>query len=150
MKTIKERFDSKFIPEPNTGCWIWTTAFNLLGYGMFSINNKNDHAHRVSYKLYVGPIPKGLNVCHTCDNRWCVNPDHLFLGTAYDNVMDKVNKGRCPSGENHKNSKLNYSKVKEIREMYSNGYKQNHIAKFFSISTATINQIVSNKTWKNI
>ena len=75
-------------------CWEWTAAKNEKGYGVFGIGKETDKAHRISYRLLVSEIPQGLFVCHKCDNPKCVNPDHLFLGTAQDNVKDMILKKR--------------------------------------------------------
>lgn len=95
----KERFMQYVSPEPNTGCWLWTGALSKDGYGNFNLRRKTVRAHRLSYELFVKPIPTdvayhGICVCHKCDVRSCVNPDHLFLGTQLDNVLDMVEKGR--------------------------------------------------------
>jgi hypothetical protein len=89
------RFQEKFIPEPNSGCWLWMGAVVPDGYGSFGISTKQTmKAHRVSWLLYRGAIPPQTHVLHHCDTRCCVNPDHLFLGDNAANVADRVAKGR--------------------------------------------------------
>lgn len=88
-----ERFEEKI--EKIDSCWIWVGAFFKSGYGRFSFGKKKVRAHRFSYELYIGKIPKGIYVLHRCDNPCCVNPLHLFLGTHLDNMMDMESKGRA-------------------------------------------------------
>ena len=92
----KRRFESKYIPEPNSGCWLWTGSLVGWGYGRFASKHRTN-AHRMSYMIYCEPIPDNMLVCHKCDVPSCVNPDHLFLGTTIDNINDKVRKGRARS-----------------------------------------------------
>jgi hypothetical protein len=97
---VRERFDRNFAQQPR-GCWEWTGRRNLQGYGNFSINSRKVAAHRVAWTLANGPIPAGMHVCHHCDNPPCVRPDHLFLGTAADNIRDRNVKGHTARGERH-------------------------------------------------
>jgi len=90
--TIMKRFFDKV--EKTESCWLWIAGGRGKGYGSFKINGKSIDAHRVSYELHNGEIPKEMHVCHTCDNTKCVNPDHLFLGSPKDNWQDGFNKGR--------------------------------------------------------
>jgi hypothetical protein len=94
-KSIQERFEAKWTPEPNSGCWLWISGGNKFQYGKLYFNGRNEMATRVSWFLKYGQLPSPeLQVCHKCDTPACVNPDHLFLGTMSDNQMDCVLKGR--------------------------------------------------------
>lgn len=93
---VAERFFAKIERIPGVDCWIWKGMQTSFGYGtLWKVRGKSFYlAHRLSYELHKGPIPKGLFVCHTCDTPYCVNPEHLWLGTAADNSRDMNNKGR--------------------------------------------------------
>ena len=98
-KPLIERFAVKYIPEPNSGCWLWLGARDPRGYGRLSaVTWGQSLAHRVSYELHVGTVPAGLFVCHHCDIPPCVNPEHLFVGTQIDNMVDLARKGKHPLG----------------------------------------------------
>lgn len=89
-----ERFEELFIPEPNSGCWLWLNALNEDGYGHMKVGNKTYLSHRLSHELFVGPVPDDKCVMHECDTPSCVNPGHLKIGTWGDNNTDRHNKGR--------------------------------------------------------
>jgi hypothetical protein len=89
---IREFFDSHLDKSGN--CWLWTGSINTYGYGTIAVNGKNKMVHRYAYEILKGEIQEGLFVCHKCDVRNCVNPEHLFLGTANDNNQDMISKGR--------------------------------------------------------
>lgn len=144
MKSIKERLDKFAMPEPNTGCWLWTGSLRSTGYGQINIKGRNSKAHRLSYEEYVGPIPNGFFVCHTCDNRLCINPEHLFVGTHRQNQEDMAIKLRQGC------AKLNPEKVKKIRKLFTSGVKIALLAKSYDIDRKTIRSAIQNKTWKHV
>ena len=96
VRSLQERFESFYIPEPNSGCWLWEGRVDRRGYGRLKeIGRKFLAAHRLSWTLHRSEIPPGMYVLHKCDTPLCVNPDHLFLGTHLDNMRDMVQKGRA-------------------------------------------------------
>ena len=149
--SIQERFDAKWMPEPYSGCWLWTDHDNGNGYGQIQINHSMCVAHRLSWTLHYGPIPKGLKVLHRCDTPSCVNPSHLFLGTQQDNMLDGVRKKRVKppalKGERHGQSKLLDSQISTIRK---DGRTQSKIAADYGISQTLISQIKLRKIWRHI
>jgi hypothetical protein len=136
--------------NPETGCIEWQGKLNAAGYGMYYELGETYIASRLSYELTYGPIHKGLHVCHRCDNRRCINPNHLFVGTPKENTDDAIRKGRrnTQQGERNGNAKLNWEKVREIRAKLRIGIKPNEIAKLYAVSTSCIENILYNNTWK--
>lgn len=131
-KDFKTVFKNKFKKQPN-GCWLWTRKENGHGYGQIYFRGKNYGAHRLSYILNKGKIESSeLYVCHTCDNPLCINPDHLWLGTNHDNMIDMMKKGRGGI------SKLTEENKEEINKLYQGGYSIEDLAVKFNNSKGVI------------
>lgn len=141
------RFEAKFRRGSPRRCWKWRGSTKPNGYGSFYDGTKVDYSHRVSYRLYSGEIPSGLCVLHKCDNRLCVNPAHLFLGTKKDNASDKVSKGRQRAGAKHPMAKLSKAQVSNIRRLLRGQTSQRVIAELFSISQQQVSKIKTKKRW---
>lgn len=148
-ETLEERF-LKYVKKTDA-CWLWTGNKSHNGYGQIEINGKCCRAHRVSYQLYRGETPNNLQVCHSCDIKSCVNPEHLFLGTAKENIKDKVTKNRQAKGNNVAGSKLNSQQVLEIRNKYIPfQYTTSMLAEEYGISRATVHRIAMKKIWRHV
>jgi hypothetical protein len=141
----KKIFESNF--EKQNGCWEWKGRINDGGYGRIGTKKL---AHRESYQYTYGKIPKGKQVCHTCDNRKCVNPAHLFLGSIKDNMADKVQKNRQAKGSQIGTSKLTEEIVLEIRKMRISGKEYQEIADKFNIGWDLVRCICKDKVWKHV
>jgi hypothetical protein len=166
LPDARAKLEARFwIKVEKTGdCWNWVAARDNRGYGKFGIAGVGSRdAHRVSFELANGPIPKGICVCHSCDNPSCVNPAHLFLGTQADNVADMTRKKRgtigpkstalrfpekLPRGAANVSTKLMPEQVCAIRKQREQGQSLNQIARTFEVSAATVRQIVNRQTWK--
>ena len=107
-------------------------------------------AHRLSWEMAYGSIPEGMCVCHRCDVRNCVNPEHLFLGTRADNNRDMVAKGRHTRGEGRSSAKLKEFHIPFIRSAKSNGMETNELAWCFGVSRTAIDNVVNGKTWRHV
>jgi HNH endonuclease len=138
-----------YIPEPNSGCWLWLGHINPDGYGngWDSALKRTALAHRMVYRILVGPIPAGKKLLHSCDNPCCVNPEHMTVGTTADNNADCKAKGRNARGERHGSNKLSMEQVLAIREATGT---QRAIAARFNVHYVTVHQIKSRKRWKHL
>ena len=151
IKNMQERFWEKV--NRTEECWNWKGSLLPSGYGNFSMNKKPSLSHRVSWEMHNGKIPKGIFVLHKCDNRKCVNPDHLFLGTHTDNARDREskNRGNHAKGDKCRTCKLSNREVNEIRRSYETGrFTQTKLAKLFKVTQSTIWFIITRRTWKHL
>lgn len=151
-RPLAERFWAKV--QKTTGCWLWMGAkLSPKGYGVIGRDKGKGRtvlAHRMSYILAHGDIPEGLWVLHSCDNRQCVRPTHLFLGTAAVNTADMVSKNRHAFGEGQPTSKLKTKQIRDIKLAAKNGTRNFVLAKKYGVSSSTICMIKSGKRWKHI
>lgn len=190
MLRVRRDLTTRFmenISKQSNGCWLWTSTKWSNGYGMFNVYNAEKGkycgvlAHRFAWGLDSGKMPpKHLNVCHKCDVKECVNPEHLFLGTAKDNIDDCHRKGRHSHGERHSEalrsrkpyyrnrefrqsisirtrgeghglSKLTTQKVLEIRKLYASGqWTQARLATRFRVGQANISRVINRKMWSHV
>lgn len=165
---IKEKLrylDERSIPVPWSGCSMWIAGLDKDGYGQASLRNKNIRAHRLSYLVNKGSIPEGMVVMHSCDVPCCINPDHLSIGSSYQNTRDKIEKGRnrVSSGNEHymrktpgmragdkcPTAKLSSSDVEEIKRLMASGTAQTKIAEKYGVSRTCISAISTGRNWKH-
>ncbi len=152
-----ERIRSKFVaglnktPVGKLGCWLWQKRKDEDGYGSVRVASSNLKAHRISYELHVGPVPKGSCVLHRCDVRACVNPEHLWLGTDEDNAKDRDEKKRQAIGSRNGRAKLTESDVLKIRRLLLTGkVSPTDLSPIFGVSKAVVEDISRGKTWKHV
>ena len=145
--SLSERLAALSVKNEATGCIEWVSNKNKAGYGRLSVENKLWLAHRASYFNKHGDIPDSMLVCHKCDNPSCINTDHLFLGTDFDNMMDKVHKKRHSHGGKSPIAKLTEDQVIMIR---GDGRLQTEIAKDYGISKGAVSAIKVRKNWAHI
>jgi len=152
----KKRFWDKIdkngpITNRKDRCWLWTASTVGGGYGGFHLDGSTIGAHKISYEIHYGCIPKKKLVLHSCDNPPCVRPEHLFCGTQKDNMHDMIKKGRANfvRGQEHGSSKLSYTDVEEIRKIYAGrNISMRSIAIRFRISASQICEIVNGNAWR--
>lgn len=146
------RFNSKWKINEVSGCWDWTASVAGKGYGQIKLpgQRRQVYAHRVAYLIHKGEIPLGKNVCHTCDNTRCVNPQHLWLGSTAENQADMAQKGRSLYGERNARAVLTEKSVRQIRALLDAGLSQDFIAKTFGIQQMQVSRIKRRLHWKHI
>lgn len=150
--TAQERFWTKV--HKGAHCWEWSAARDRYGYGAFQVgtsrSSKVVRAHRYAYETAYGAIPAGAFLCHRCDNRKCVNPDHLWLGDNAANQADKIAKGRMLVGSQLSQAKLTEADAVEIRRLYGTGqYFHRELATMFGVSRENIGVITRCQGWKH-
>jgi hypothetical protein len=162
MKPPLESFNDKWQLDEQTGCWLWHGSVLNHGYGFFQSKWTGTKwatlAHRASWILHKGPIPKGIIVCHKCDRPLCVNPEHLFLGTDKDNVRDAMAKGRHQAagnpcyakGSSKPTAKLTEEKVRSIRAQLRAGESRKRLAALNGVCVGTIHQLAAGRSWSHV
>ena len=168
------RFWSRLIPEPNTGCWLWSGTRDQCGYGLARLDGLSWRAHRLAWFLTQGAIQKPMNVLHRCDTPACANPEHLFLGDHSANMRDMVRKGRhwtsvrphrrargerhglrlhpesAARGEQRWNAVLTVDSVRAIRMAAALGERAPDIARRFGVQRQAIQKVIARKTWAHV
>lgn len=155
LATLEARFWIRVNKNAPNGCWLWIGSKNPHGYGTLSIKKVHTLAHRKSWEMAHGPIPKGSGyhgvcVLHRCDTPACVNPSHLFLGSVKDNHDDMASKGRRPIGSRHPNSKITEDDVREIRKRLARGESGVAVARRFNLAVTNISMIRNRHTWSHV
>lgn len=175
-----ERLKSHTTLDPGTGCWLWTGGTNRQGYGKSNVGKQKMLSHRAAWIVTHGPIPAGMSVCHRCDVPACCNPDHLFLGTAADNVADRDRKGRTARGdrsgsrlhpdrlargrrngsrlhperlmrgEQVNTAKVTADDVRTIRRLASEGVRPGVLQRRFGLNQRSVWNIVHRRTWRHV
>jgi len=162
-----DRFWSKVRKDGPGGCWLWTASLCSSGYGSFLFEGRVERAHRVSWVLSSGDVPAGLCVLHHCDNRRCVNPAHLYVGTKKDNARDREERGRSnhATGLRHgrhthpgqtAGSRNGRAKLRErdvallLKKHFKQGRRKADLAREYGLSKTTVGHIVSGKLWPKV
>lgn len=138
MTDIKQRIIKFVTIDPETHCWNWFGCVQSNGYARVTYKRKTMGAHRLSYIAFNGDILDGLHVCHRCDNRKCVNPVHLFLGTRNENIQDAKSKGRMASGERLPITKIYGENLIEVMRLINTGLSYKKIGDKFNVCQHTI------------
>lgn len=134
------------------GCWIWQGSKSSSFYGKVRINGKTFSTHRASYFVFNGDIPEGLWVCHKCDTPLCINPEHLFLGTASENRRDAMSKNRLKSiiGENNNQARFTKLQIDEMRALRSDGFTYERLSRIFNCSYTHLYRIFNKDIRKDL
>lgn len=151
MKSFDQRLEGKWYED--NGCHIWIGAKNSEGYGELRFGKHLRKVHRLRYAHTYGPIPEWLKCCHKCNVRECINPEHIYLGTDKQNADDSKRAGTSlikRRGTDHHNTTLEKADILEIRRLYAEDATPKELARRYGISTQTIWNIATRKTWNHI
>ena len=144
MSKILRRFEQKFVKQVS-GCWEWSAFISPNRYGMFRYEGRTQCAHRVSWMLYKGSIPEDMYILHKCNNKACVNPSHLYIGTQHDNMMDCVR-----AGNHYASAILKVCDVVCIKRMLRDNISKNLIAWIYQVKMHVIYAISRGHTWNSV
>lgn len=157
MNDVATELLKRTVCDLATGCWLWVHKPIKSGYCLTTARSRKrtprDRVHRLSYEVFVGPIPDGLWVLHRCDRRNCLRPDHLFLGTAADNTADMVAKGRARGarGSKHASAKLTEDDVRLIRHLYATSkVTKKALGQRFGVTGAAIGRAINRVDWAHV
>lgn len=146
--SLRDRFLANIEPDTNGGCWLWAGTPTLSGYGKITLNKRPFMAHRLSWELHHGAAPASdMDVCHRCDVRMCVNPDHLFIGTRADNLGDMVRKGRSLTGDRNHNAVLTNEQAVAI---YLDPRRHAEIAAAYGVGYWVVSQVKTRRRWWSV
>jgi hypothetical protein len=156
--TVSERFWKNVIKGAGLdACWEWTGKRTQFGYGCLKIGGRGGHwvrAHRYAYAELVGEIREGLSICHHCDNRLCVRPEHLFMATHRENQLDMARKGRASRGVGNPSAKLTEERVREMRDLYAMSaqplWTYRSLSRRYGVSESTASSVVRRASWTHV
>ena len=147
------KFDSHIFKHKHdfSDCWMWEGGKFTSGYGCYYMNGKAYRAHRLAWMRVNGKeVPEGMCICHRCENPACVNPDHLFIATKLENIVDRDNKGRQSRGELHPSHIFTEDDIRAMRLLRVSGFSQKYIVDLFKSSHSTIGSILQGRKWKHV
>ena len=144
MRELQDKIKQHIVIDTASECWLWQMSCDRDGYGALGWNGKKQRVHRLSYQAFIGPIPKGQIVRHTCDTPQCCNPKHLLIGTHADNSRDMAQRGRSTHGEKNPEAKLTWEDVEAIR---ASTEPVRVLVDTYGVSESQIRRILKNQRW---
>jgi len=153
---LEKRFWKYTDRRSSSECWNWTGPLLNSGYSQLGVGSESNGTravrmgHRISWLIHFGEVPEEKMVLHKCDNRKCVNPNHLYLGTHKENMQDAYNRMTMSRGEQHHNAKLTKEKVIELRNRYADGESIRSLSRSFKLDRATVKAAAIRKTWRQV